>query len=1010
MKIKSNNNSTLLHTVGWLTVGVCCLIFGSWFYHSGNSKNIKVSEDTASLSTIISKDLLDDVIPQKTFLEVIEQYSNHTIILSVKDEASQNFSDNYRTLVKEMGGDELSAISYRDAYTGVIRNGKFVEEKRSKTDTLSSTFNTSKVISVPIPAGNYSLLIIGKDTIRRDARGLHVFVLAENGLIMDTYTFDFYENPDPTSPPIYINPIFEELPHFTIELSEKKFKKFKKKRDEALESGILITEDDDQVRASLKYNQKSYPIDIRLKGDWTDHLMDDKWSFRIHLDSDDAIMGMQKFSLHHPKARNYAGEWLFHQILSDQGLVSLRYDFVQLFMIINTSNGKQIKSLGVYAMEEFFSKQLIENNERRTGVLLKIDESLIWKNRVSMSNVKGAGDYIFLAGIVDYKDLAILPFGEKTIRKDSTLFSQFLKAKTLLEGYVTDSLPFSAVFDVPLMAKYNAVCNLMGAQHAMINHNLRFYYNPVTARLEPVGFDANGIHKQVYSSYFDHTQKDLEYMSAYTEAMEFLMTDDYFDKVLSWPKLDEKIQLMKNAFPEYKWEGEEMLRFNRQILKSTIDPVSSLTVFLDDYNDQNLTLTVENYGTLPLAIEGLRDENNRTIGFTDDEIIVLKKEQKSISFKLDKNFHRLFVNKKKKKGGFSLLNDLKKIKVSYRVIGNEKVKEQAILPWSIQNSNTVTSDPFRRSGNIEEFPYLEIDEQHKKIICKPGDWELSRTLIIPKGYTFQINAGSTINLTQPFAKIISFSPVRFIGTSDFPVRIFSKEKKGRGILVMNSQDTSILKYCEFDNLANPIDINWAVSGAVNFYNAPVDIAYTSFTNNRSEDALNIIKSNFVMNEVVFSNTQSDAFDGDFVTGTIRNALFADLGNDAIDVSGSNLQLENIVIKRAGDKGLSAGENSTITGKNIEVYQSAIAVASKDNSELNVSNLVLNDNELCFTAFQKKPEFGPATLKITDAVMKNNALDHLIENYSSLLLNGQQMPTVDRVKNQMYGVIYGKSSK
>ena len=693
MKIKSNNNSTLLRTVGWLTLSVFGLILGGWFFHSN-----KHLEDTSSVSTKISKDLLKSDISKKTFQQIIEQYHDKTILLSVKDEASKNFSEHYRSLVRKMGGKELADISFRDAYTGIIQSGKFIEEKRSKTDTLLSNFNTCRLVSAPIPAGNYNLLILEKDTIRREARGLHAFVLSEDGLVMDTYTFDFYENPDPLSSPVYINPIFEDLPHFTIELSEKKFQKFQRKRDKALESGILITEDDDQVRASLKYNQKSYPIDIRLKGDWTDHLVDDKWSFRVHLDSDDAIMGMQKFSLHHPKARNYAGEWLFHQILSDQGLVSLRYDFVQLFMSVETPEEKQIKNLGVYAMEEFFSKQLIENNERRTGVLLKSDESLIWKNRVSMANVEEAGSYIFLAGIVDYKDLAILPFGEKTIRKDSTLFSQFLKAKTLLEGYVTDSLPFNAVFDVPLMAKYNAVCNLMGAQHAMINHNLRFYYNPVTARLEPVGFDANGIHKQIYSSYFDHTQKDLEYMAAYTEAMELIMADDYFDKILAWPKLDEKILLMKTAFPEYKWEEEQILKLNRQILKSTIDPISSLTVFLDDYNDKSLTLTIENYGTLPLAIDGLTDENNRKIGFTDDETIVLKKEQKSISFKLDKNFQRLFVNKKKKKSGFSLLNDLKKIKVSYRVIGNEKIKEQTILPWSVQNTNAVL---VTHSGGLE---------------------------------------------------------------------------------------------------------------------------------------------------------------------------------------------------------------------------------------------------------------------------------------------------------------------
>jgi len=398
-------------------------------------------------------------------------------------------------------------------------------------------------------------------------------------------------------------------------------------------------------------------------------------------------------------------------------------------------------------------------------------------------------------------------------------------------------------------------------------------------------------------------------MTAYTEVMQQLLEDDYFKKILHWPLLDEKVHLMKTAFPEYKWEGEEMLKFNRAILKSTVNPVNSLTVFLEDYNDKNLILAIENYGQLPLLIDGIIDESGRMIGFADDKIILLKKEQKSIQFKLDKNFQRLFVNKKKKKGGFSLLNDLEKVKVSYRILGNEKNKEQTILPWSNQNPYSAANDPFRSAGNLGDFSFLEVDEQNKNIICKPGMWNLE-----------------------------SNSPVKFIGTPDRPIRFFSEYNNGRGILVMNTVDTSILKYCAFDQ------------------------------------------------------------------------LFEDLGNDAIDVSGSKIQMENIVIKRASDKGLSAGEKTTMTGQNIEIYESEIAVASKDDSQLKVSKLFLEGNNLCFTAFQKKPEFGPASLEIIDVIMQNNTLDHLIENYSSLLLNGKQMPTVDRVKDQMYGVIYGKSSK
>jgi len=1003
MKIKSTKKSALLNPIGWLVLLLIALIGFAWV-----SKNLDTNSFHSTKITSKNKD--NSRAPQQTFKQVLEAHQDKTILLSVKDEASKNFMKNYRSFVKKMGGQELSALGYREAYVGIVENGKFIKEQRSKADILSTTYKNYGVISAPIPAGDYNLIFTSGDTIRRDKRGIHAFVIDENDVLTNTYIFDFFKSNDPRSADIPLSSVFEFLPQMTIELSERKFQKFQKKRAQALKDGILVTEKDDIVRAKLLYEQKKYPIDIRLKGDWTDHLIDNKWSFRVHTDTEDAIMGMQKFSLHHPRARNYAGEWLFHEVLSDQDIISLRYKFIQLYITIKSSTGNTTENLGVYAIEEFFAKQLIESNERRAGILLKIDEDLIWRNRVEFNKLKLSKDYVWLAGIVNYQDMAILPFSEKSIRKDSSLLDQFSKARTLLQYYIKDSLSFSEVFDVPLMAKYNAICNLLGANHALIPHNLRFYYNPISARLEPVGFDANGLQKQLYPSYFEYAQKDLSYMTAYSQAVEELIADDYFNKILNWPALDEQVSLMNTAFPVHNWDGENILKFNRQILRSIIDPTGSLHIFLNDFNENYVSLTIENYGRMPVVIESLADEFNRSFGFPDEEIVVLAKEQKTVRLTLNKNFHRLFINKKKKKAGFSLLKDIERVKVNYSVIGTKKIKQESILPWSSQSKDLVSNDIFRRSGNVAKYPYLEVDEKQKNITCKPGIWELPNTMIIPSGYRFKMGPGSSIHLTQSGSKIISFSPVQFVGTPDRPIRFFAKQGKGKGLLIMNSVDTSRLHYCEFDNLANPVDKNWGVSGAINFYDAPVKITHTKFTNNRSEDALNIIKTDFTMDEVVFSGTQSDAFDGDFVRGTIRNAFFDNLGNDAIDISGSTVELENIIINLAGDKGLSAGEKSTLTGKNIKVINSEIGVATKDDSTLKVTGLILEDNELGFTAFQKKPEFGPAILEALEVEMKNNTLDYLIENKSSLLLNGELMPTVDRVKDQMYGVIYGKSSK
>ena len=57
------------------------------------------------------------------------------------------------------------------------------------------------------------------------------------------------------------------------------------------------------------------------------------------------------------------------------------------------------------------------------------------------------------------------------------------------------------------------------------------------------------------------------------------------------------------------------------------------------------------------------------------------------------------------------------------------------------------------------------------------------------------------------------------------------------------------------------------------------------------------------------DTQADAFDSDFCTGSIARCLFVNCGSDAIDVSGSVFEVADTRIEGTGDKGMSAGEDS-----------------------------------------------------------------------------------------------------
>ena len=166
----------------------------------------------------------------------------------------------------------------------------------------------------------------------------------------------------------------EKVPQLNIDIKFKHYQKLIAKRDRALESGVLVKEEDDYVPAKIRFKNESYKVKVRLKGDWTDHLEGDKWSFRVHVKGDNHIMGMSRFSIQHPRTRNFESEMLFFEALRREGILVPRYFFVEVAI-----NGKNV---GLMALEEHFSKELLETQGRREGVIVRFNEDMFWTNRI----------------------------------------------------------------------------------------------------------------------------------------------------------------------------------------------------------------------------------------------------------------------------------------------------------------------------------------------------------------------------------------------------------------------------------------------------------------------------------------------------------------------------------------------------------------------------------------------------------------------------------------------------
>ncbi|MEZ4847156.1 MAG: hypothetical protein R3B93_00695 [Bacteroidia bacterium] len=94
-----------------------------------------------------------------------------------------------------------------------------------------------------------------------------------------------------------------------------------------------------------------------------------------------------------------------------------------------------------------------------------------------------------------YEAAEIEPFRESKTLKNPQLNLQFQQAKILLDQFKFGTKTVSEVFDIDRLAKFYALVDLTRAYHSLIWHNMRFYYNPVTSKLEPIGFD--GFYREV---------------------------------------------------------------------------------------------------------------------------------------------------------------------------------------------------------------------------------------------------------------------------------------------------------------------------------------------------------------------------------------------------------------------------------------------------------------------------------------------------------------------------------
>jgi len=797
---------------------------------------------------------------------------------------------------------------------------------------------------------------------------------------------------------------------FHIELDTSDYMHLQEIRKRAFNEGVLRSTDDDWINGFVFADGKSMRAKLRLKGDWLDHLHGDKWSFRIKLKDDNTWRRMKVFSLQTPMARLGVNEWYLHKVLLSEDILTTRYGFIPL-----TFKGK---NLGMYAYEDHFTKQLVESQNRREGPILRFVEDALWDTRVY--NEEGERNY---KKTPVFEAAAIKPFTSSKIMKDSVSRMQYLIAQNLMLQYKERTKSASEIFNIDMLARFFAMSDVFFMRHSLIWHNQRFYYNPVLCKLEPVAFDAYsdigfGVvsGREIWGDLNSHSQKalgdeflmlrelfnDTAFVSLYINYLEKYSDGTFIDSVANMflPQALVHDSLLQIEFPEEvfdtsvllinarnvrkslpgfkqkfeKRKQQQLKWINESIDKQVLDTVlgdlfipNLLHCYLQQSSNDSLHFKVKNFFPEALTILGVGKGTKNMNAFLvpSPDVPSYLEGNSVIDFAIEKTeANYLFFTRK----------------------DGDKIMNIEIFQWpEPDGSQTPLQElleryPFQNNSSLYEL-------RGSKVVFKKGMLTLDHPIIIPQGYTVYMNEGTTLDMINNSA-IISYAPVYMMGTKDQPVTITSSDFTSNGFTVLQAGKRSKLDHVIFENLNTLNYKGWTLTGAVNFYESDVDITHTLFYRNQCEDALNTIRSDFTLEEATFENIYGDAFDSDFCTGVVSNSLFRNVGNDAIDFSGSQIRIVNTDITEAGDKGISGGEDSYLTVENTHIARSNIGLASKDLSTVIVSNSTVNDCNYGILLLQKKPEYGPARMILNNTPITNAKTKQLIEKGSEVLLEGK----------------------
>lgn len=745
------------------------------------------------------------------------------------------------------------------------------------------------------------------------------------------------------TPKILSNVLFkvsnrEEIPNLYLDIKFKNYRKLLNDRTRFLKNdlGYNFTE----VTGKIHFQGEEMKCKVRLKGDLSEHWRNEKrMSFRINLSGDKSVLSFKRFSLHKPSARQHPFDQTFQDLQKELGNISSSHNYVNLIV-----NGSQ---WGIMNIEEHMSKELLEKQNRKESLIFKLgnEKKLLYekKNSGNLYNAYNLSD--------EYLNIKV--YQEKKYLGDSIYRKYY--------SYISNEIlkNDSKVFDTNSFSKSLILSLIWNTTHSIRGSNSRYYFNPYDLKIYPITTDqghfSSFTNKLLIPKPYEKIVNSIDFYNSYYNNLKKIEnslqeSQKILDKWQRYFPLDKKIStsvLENNVlyFDKFKNFENNILFELESEKKSFYDKITkeqSINLFdhisakhfdngeIHIYNLLNEKIKIKN---ICVGNQLINDMNNIELdGYNSQYIPYI------IKTSLIGNYDNM-------------------IEIQTEINGSDRL---FTLGYTLTNNNI--NNPLVNKINIEDLEFIETTDNDTYFI-KKGKWKIEYPLVFEKG--LEVEQGTELNFKKNSYLIVKGKLI-LNGSKDENIIFKSDEGFWKGVYVLNSNEKSIIKNTSFLNLTNLSDGLLNLTGGISFYKSDVEIKNVKFKNNISEDFLNIIQSNYILDNVLFENCFSDAFDSDFSNGVISNSIFRNISGDALDFSGSSARLKDSFFYNVKDKSVSVGEESNLDIKSIFVENSGVGVAVKDGSTANIQKSTFQKYKSnALMTYSKKSFYSTPKLKSVD---------------------------------------------